>query len=183
VKYWCAALDYGYTHYTVFLLGCRDADNNLFVLDEHAARLWLPKRHAVAIREMLKRHSLTPPGIGPVACAPDLFSKESTGYAPSKDYERAGFRLRPANNARLPGWAAVLDALGDPRSGVPPKLFIHRRCRRLIETLPAMQHDPARPEDVLKVHVDDDGVGGDDAIDALRYLVATPRPSFGLAVA
>jgi hypothetical protein len=36
-----------------------------------------------------------------------------------------------------------------------------------------MQHDPSRPEDVLKVDADEDGVGGDDAADALRYLVAT----------
>ena len=35
---------------------------------------------------------------------------------------------------------------------------------------------PHRPEDVLKVDSDEDGVGGDDAADALRYLVATkPR--------
>jgi hypothetical protein len=38
---------------------------------------------------------------------------------------------------------------------------------------PALQHDPNRPEDVLKVDADEDGVGGDDAADALRYLVAT----------
>ena len=34
-------------------------------------------------------------------------------------------------------------------------------------------HDPNRPEDVLKVDADEEGVGGDDAADALRYLVAT----------
>ena len=45
-----------------------------------------------------------------------------------------------------------------------------------METLSALQHDPHRPEDVLKVDADEDGVGGDDAADALRYLVATkPR--------
>jgi len=54
-----------------------------------------------------------------------------------------------------------------------PTLFIHQRCKRLIETLPTLQHDPNRPEDVLKVDADEDGIGGDDATDALRYLVAT----------
>jgi hypothetical protein len=29
-----------------------------------------------------------------------------------------------------------------------------------------------RPEDVLKVAADEDGIGGDDAADAMRYLVA-----------
>lgn len=47
------------------------------------------------------------------------------------------------------------------------------RRARLIETLPALQHDPNRPEDVLKVDMDDDGNGGDDCADCLRYLVAT----------
>ena len=32
---------------------------------------------------------------------------------------------------------------------------------------------PNRPEDVLKADADEDGVGGDDTADALRYLVAT----------
>ena len=58
-------------------------------------------------------------------------------------------------------------------NGVQPTLFIHSRCKRLIETLPTLQHDPNRPEDVLKVDADEDGVGGDDCADCLRYLVAT----------
>jgi hypothetical protein len=36
-----------------------------------------------------------------------------------------------------------------------------------------LQHDPNRPEDVLKVDADEDENGGDDTADALRYLVAT----------
>ncbi len=74
---------------------------------------------------------------------------------------------------RVNGWAEVLQRLGEPEAGVSPTLFIHKRCARLIETLPALQHDPNRPEDVLKVDADEDGVGGDDAADTLRYLVAT----------
>jgi hypothetical protein len=31
-----------------------------------------------------------------------------------------------------------------------------------VECLPALQHDPNRPEDVLKVDADEDGNGGDD---------------------
>ena len=46
---WFAAMDYGFTHYTVVLLGCRNGDGNLFIVDEHAERLWLPQRHAPAI--------------------------------------------------------------------------------------------------------------------------------------
>jgi phage terminase large subunit len=52
-------------------------------------------------------------------------------------------------------------------------MFIHLRCARLLDCLPCLQHDPNRPEDVLKVDADGEGVGGDDAADACRYLVAT----------
>ena len=55
---WFAALDYGFAHYTVVLLGCRDGDGNTFIVDEHAERLWLPQRHATAIRLMLARHKI-----------------------------------------------------------------------------------------------------------------------------
>ena len=37
----------------------------------------------------------------------------------------------------------------------------------------ALQCDPNRPEDVLKVDADEDGNGGDDTDDCMRYLVAT----------
>jgi len=42
-----------------------------------------------------------------------------------------------------------------------------------LKTLPSLQHDPNRPEDVLKVDADEDGISGDDTADCLRYLVAT----------
>jgi hypothetical protein len=62
----------------------------------------------------------------------------------------------------------------DPKlDGFPRANIIHRRCHRLVECLPAQQHDPNRPEDVLKVDVDEDGNGGDDTADALRNWIAT----------
>src|ERR1043166_5239657 len=45
---WFAALDYGFHHYTVALLGCRDNDGNIIVVDEHAARNWVIERNAEA---------------------------------------------------------------------------------------------------------------------------------------
>ena len=78
---------------------------------------------------------------------------------------------------RVNSWAEILHRLGDPANGVKPRLFIHERCARFAECLPSLQHDPNRPEDVLKVDADEDGAGGDDAADAFRYLVATKSRS------
>jgi hypothetical protein len=175
---WFVALDYGFAHYTVALLGCTDGDGNLFVVDEHAERLWLPQRHATAIKAMLARHKigerkLAVEDLKRIVAGADVFSRQSDGTTIAAQYAKLGINLRCANTDRVNGWAEILTRFGDVEAGIHPTLFIHKKCGRLIETLPALQHDPNRPEDVLKVDADEDGVGGDDAADALRYLVAT----------
>jgi hypothetical protein len=170
---WFAALDYGFAHYTVALLGCRDGDGNIFIVDEHAERLWLPQRHAAGIRAMLQRHKLDFGGLRRFSAGADVFSRQGDGSTVASQYERLGIRLKPASMDRLNGWAELMQGFGDPENGVRPTLFIHQRCKRLVETIPTLQHDPNRPEDVLKVDADEDGVGGDDAADCLRYAVAT----------
>lgn len=171
-KSWKASFDYGYTHFTEVLLGAYDADGNLFIVDEHAARKWLPERHAAAVKAMFTRHGVTDQVTGIVAGS-DVFSRQSDGTTIAQQYHAHGITLQQANTDRINGWAAVASALGDIQAGQAPKLFIHKRCARLIECLPALQHDPNRPEDVDKWDCDDDGNGGDDPADALRYLVAT----------
>jgi phage terminase large subunit len=175
---WFCALDYGFTHYTVVLLGCTDGVGNLFVVDEHAERLWLPQRHAPAIVAMLGRHAISNrrleiADLKRFVAGADVFSRQSDGSTVASQYAKLGITLRPANMERVSGWAEILHRFGDPANGVKPRLFIHERCARLVECLPALQHDPNRPEDVLKVDADEDGIGGDDTADALRYLVAT----------
>ena len=101
----------------------------------------------------------------------DVFGKQSDGSTVASQYAKLGIHLRPATTDRVSGWAEILRRLGDVENGLRPSLFIHQRCKRLIECLPSLQHDPNRPEDVLKVDADEDGVGGDDAADCCRYLV------------
>ncbi len=213
---WFAAMDYGYTHYTVVLLGCRNERDNVFILDEHVERLWIPERHALAVKSMLLRHRVFPndntpwhiarrnPGArlvtlpsgeivdfmdpraeeirgGPrvlsrFVAGSDVFSRESNGASIANQFRKHGFSLRPANSNRVEGWAAILNRLGDPDAGIAPTLFIHQRCERLLNCLPYLQHDPDSPADILKTNVDEEGLGGDDAADALRYLISTkPR--------
>jgi phage terminase large subunit len=194
---WFAALDYGYTHYTVVLLACLDRDDNLFVVGEHAERHWVPQRHAPAIKALFQRHQIligSPSSqifdepltkgicVGPrslrrlahFVAGGDLFGRESNGQTIASQYSSLGLTFRPANTNRVQGWAEIQQRLGDPEAGFPPTLFIHERCRHLLDTLPYLQHDPDQPADVLKINVNEEGLGGDDAADALRYVVATP---------
>ena len=176
-EFFCA-MDYGFAHYTVALLGCTDGDGNIFIVDEHAERLWLPQRHAAGIKAMLARHKigdrkLELGDLKRFVAGADVFSRQSDGTTVAAQYAKLGINLRVANTDRLNGWAELMTRFGDVDAGIRPTLFVHQRCARLAETLPALQHDPNRPEDVLKVDADEDGIGGDDAADCLRYLVAT----------
>ena len=182
---WFAAMDYGYNHYTVVLLACTDSDGNVFVIDEHAQRQTIPQLQAEAIRKMFARHRISTGidqtchngrSLSRFVAGADLFGTRHDGTSIAARYRELGLSMRPANMDRICGWAEVHSRLGDPDRGIAPRLFIHKRCGRLIDCLPHLQHDPNRPEDVLKMDTDDEGVGGDDSADALRYLLATKPP-------
>ena len=199
---WVAAMDYGYNHPTVVLLACFDHEGNLYVVDEHVARFWVPQRHGPAVKALFAGHRiytslehlrecllaqypvhsterdqlwhrLQSRVLSRFVAGADMFGSESNGHSIANQYRDLGFKLRPACMDRLSGWSALLHRFGDPAAGIKPTLFIHKRCRRLLESLPYLQHDPDRPGDILKTNINEEGIGGDDTADTLRYLVAT----------
>jgi hypothetical protein len=78
-------------------------------------------------------------------------------------YTRAGLGVRRADNRRVEGATAVADRL-KPRTDGTVRLVIYSTCTDLIRTLPALQRDPKRVEDVKKSDID-------HWYDALRYLL------------
>lgn len=170
---WFAALDYGYTHYTAVTLGFMDGDGNIFIVDEYGKRQTDPQDHAAAIKDMLSLHNVRLEDLQYFAGGKDCFSKKEDGTTIADTYRELGINLVPAEIDRQNGWAAILKRLGDVDNGIKPSLLIHRRCKKIIETIPILQHDPNKPEDVEKVDCDENGDGGDDFADSLRYLLAT----------
>lgn len=170
-RVWCG-FDYGWTHYTSCHVVALDGDGNLHILGEHAARRWLPERHAAAIHQLLARKGIGRHRLDGILAGPDVFSKQRDGATVADGYAPHGIHFRPANTDRIGGAAEILRRLGDPDAGIEPKLFIGADCPRLIEALAALEHDPHRPEDVLKIDCDDDGLGGDDAYDSARYAIS-----------
>lgn len=67
--------------------------------------------------------------------------------------------FRPADNDRLSGWSQIRQRL----MANPAMLYISTACPYLLESLPSLQFDLARAEDV-------DTTGDDHAADALRYI-------------
>lgn len=170
-KVW-AALDYGFTHYTTTYLLAK-GDGMLYIVDEHAARQWLIPRHADAIKAMLDRNGVRMEQLKSFVAGSDVFAKDHTGNTIADEYQTYGITLRPANNDRINGASEILSRLGDldANPAITPRIRISERCAGLIETLPLLEHDPNRPEDVQKWDTDEDGNGGDDYYDGARYGV------------
>lgn len=165
-----AALDYGFTHPTAVLL-FTEFDGMIYVIAEHVQAKWLPSLHAEAIHAMLKRFGRTANGLKAFVAGTDVFSQKGDANAKTiaEQYAEHGIGLTPATMDRVSGWGECLQLLGDMERGIAPKIKIFETCSRLIETIPALQHNPNRPEDVLKWDVDEEGSGGDDAADCWRY--------------
>lgn len=169
--------DYGFTHPTVFYLMGLDSDGVIHIIDEHREEKWLPPQHAEAMHALLARHGFAVPDLRLTAAGADVFAQrgDRSGLTIAEQYAAEGFPLERATMDRINGAAEILKRLGDPDNGQPARIQIWDRCRYLIECLPTLEHDPRRPEDVLKVDVDEDGEGGDDPYDAARYgIMAAP---------
>ena len=164
------AMDYAFTHWNVVYLMAEDNDGNVFICGEHAERRWLVPRHAQGVRAMLERFDVGQARIWKFVAGADVFAKRGTSERTIADqWEEAGFKLTPANDDRINGAGEMLRRLGDVDAGIAPTMHVFNTCPRLIECIPSMEHDPHRPEDVLKIDTDDDGNGGDDFYDGARY--------------
>lgn len=119
---------------------------------------------------------------------PSAFASDGGPSIAERMYRGTGSRVsfRRADNKRvgqagaMSGWDQIRGRLGGedhPHSGRKdvPMLFLLDCCGHTLRTLPMMQHDPDRPEDI-------DTTAEDHAVDALRYLcMARPyiRPTPG----
>jgi len=169
---WCA-LDYGFQHPTVCYL-FSEYDGKKQVIDEHWRRHALASEHAVDIKNMLSRHGLKVEALKSFVAGRDAFAQRGneSGKTVADQYVDQGIRLTSANDDRVSGASYLLKLLGRPDEGkdyIAPQIEISDKCVKLIENIPTLQHDPHRPEDVLKVDIDEDGNGGDDPYDACRY--------------
>jgi len=78
---------------------------------------------------------------------------------------KRGVLFRPADNSRVAGWDQMrARMIGDD----DPMLYVFDTCTDFIRTIPALQHDAAKPEDL-------DTDGEDHAADDSRYAVMS-RP-------
>lgn len=85
----------------------------------------------------------------------------SVGTSINEQMNKEGIFWRPADNKRVAGWQQIRSRL----KGIDnkPLIYIMTSCKNLIRTLPIMQYDKTKPEDL-------DTSLEDHACDTLRYL-------------
>lgn len=166
------SLDYGFVHPTSVHLHTQN-DGTIYTIAEHWRQRWQVQQHAEALKELQSDLGIR---AGRWVAGLDCFAKkDDESPTIAEKYKRHGFNLEPASVDRINGAAEVLNRLGDPDEGIEPRWYIFSTCPRLIETLTTLEHDPHNPEDVLKVDIDENGQGGDDAYDDTRYGLMAAR--------
>lgn len=169
------ALDHGFAHNTAFGLYTRH-DGTIYKIGEHVQHKWLPPQHAAAMHALCERLRVRPRR---TVAGLDVFQSrgDSSGRTLAQQYADLGWVFTEASVDRISGAGELLTRLGNAEAGLAPTLKVFRTCPRTIVGIPAMVHDPARPEDVLKVDADSDGRGGDDVYDETRYGLMAERLS------
>jgi len=121
---------------------------------------WTFSQVAEAIRERDGHENIT------YSVADPAMFKQDGGPSMAEEFRKHGVLFRPADNERIAGWVQVRQRLQGHDE--IPMVQMFSTVTNLIRTLPALQHDEVKPEDV-------DTDGEDHAADALRYgLMSRP---------
>lgn len=156
---WCAISDGSVPHYPV---GAMVVYRELYTATEPNVGMRLTvEQLADRIREL---------EVGDEPCAysvadPAIFTADG-GPSIAERFGQRKVQFKPADNKRvgklgaLGGWDQIRARLiGEDEM---PMLYVFSTCANLIRTLPTLQHDPAKPEDL-------DTTAEDHAADTLRY--------------
>lgn len=165
---WVGGMDFGIRSPAVVLWACLDYEGVLRVMDErHAAGVVLAE-HIRAIEAGLARPGVPAwPALAWIGVDPaGRQSNEQSGVSSASLLRRAGLDVRAVRRPVEVGLSLVRVRL-QPSTGGPPRLFIHKRCEKLIESLEQFHYPVDQPESLEPVK----GEGFDHAVDALRYMV------------
>jgi hypothetical protein len=191
---WVVGMDFGIRAPTVALLAWYrrdDPEQVLHVEAEHVQAEWTIARHAeVLLRGGVEGWPSPAPALDWVGVDPAGHQRsDQTGHSSIAALRKAGLtvrsrrlplqdglevlrvRFRPAaGGGRCAGSSPERDSAGEGSgtSGGSPRIYVHERCRVLIESLTKYRYPEERPESVEPVKD-----GSDHAVDALRYLAIT----------
>lgn len=181
--------DWGYAHPFSFGLYVADDQGGVYLLDSVSGRHLQPPeivdRIAQTILPLGVSVSMLKYTVAGHDCWADVKARAENIPTVAEHFHRLGLPLTRANISRITGVQNIRRyiAFKTPDG----KLFTPRFhvCdtsgnARTWEVLESRVSDPDNPEDILKTNADDNGQGGDDPYDQVRYALAS-RPIAGKA--
>jgi hypothetical protein len=166
ISHWALGMDFGIRAPTAIVWCAVGHDSTLWVMDERVVAGEVLEEHIKAIKRGLERDDI-PAWPQPLYIAPDPAGNsvnDQTGISPIKVLHQHGYQTRISRSESVQGLSLVRARFA-PATGEAPRLYIHARCKVLIEC-PERYHYPKNLESNLPVKGE-----VDHAIDALRYLV------------
>lgn len=157
---WLGGMDFGLRSPTVFLWAVLEPAGRLVIVDEHhEANQTIPYH----IKRIVSSKNPIPSwvGVDPAGKSRNDQTGKSNISLLRHHGLNAVFRHMP-----IAAGISLIHARLQPADNSPPRLVIHQRCKRLIESLEQYHYDPGRP--LANEPVKD---GPDHAVDALRYLI------------
>lgn len=151
---WYVALDYGLDMLAALLIGVDDTGEAYVVGEVYEGRD-LGEGHdglivseaAKAVKGLAEGHTITA-----YLAPPDLWNRrQETGKSVADIFAEHGVYLTKTSNDRIDGWMAIKEWLmvRECEDGVRrPRLRFFPNCRNIIRTLPLLQYDERRANDV-----------------------------------
>lgn len=161
---WLVGMDPG-LRVSVIVWGLLDEQGTLHIVDERVGEDVIARENIQAMQAGLAREEVEAwPKPKWVAVDPAALQRsDQTGTCVYKLLGEAGFKVKAPRFSVRHGLEQLRARLR-PASGDKPRLFIHARCQRLIESLARYRYETGSDQPRK-------GDGFDHAVDALRYLV------------
>lgn len=153
VGWW--AVDYDGRLYRILeLYGCEEGSPNTGVK-------WEPKRIFDEIARVEREHRWLR-GRQVIGVADPSIWDGSRGESVADMAARSGVYFQPGVNDRLPGWMQMHYRMAFDADGIP-MLYVFKTCKAFVRTVPSLQYDSVRVEDL-------DTDGEDHVADEARYM-------------
>lgn len=159
------AVDYDGVVYRILeLYGCTGTPNE--------GVKWTPPQVFAEIARIEREHRWLA-GKRIVGIADPAIWDAETGKSVADVAAEHGVYFQPGDHKRLPGWMQVHYRLAFDENGFP-QMYVFRNCKAFIRTMPLLQYDEHKPEDL-------DTDGEDHVADEVRYFcMARPvKPVLG----
>jgi hypothetical protein len=161
-----AGFDWGFDHPFAFVLFAVTQDGTVYVVSCASARQKRPDQMVVKMKEILDGKKIA------IYSGTDIWNDQgrSTIYEQLREAMGPQATFIRAYTKREQGVAEIRKYLAwEGTATGRPKLYFFENTLPVFNVVRAMQYDPKKPEDVLKIDADEYGFGGDDYYDAFRY--------------